>query len=194
MTETRSLLRKKDLVERSGIPKTTLTDWVEEFSPYVPIVRQGRTKYYTEKSLEVVERIRSLRAQEYDKVQIAEILAKEYPINVDEIERKAEVYRNQNEEDEDRRAVILAMQAFGEMAEKLETIEKEQKDMRETYEEKTQELEGRIEKQDEYIKTSLDDRDRKLMEHMRKTMEERKKRGFMGWIRETLGGSGKKIE
>jgi ABC-type phosphate transport system auxiliary subunit len=123
-------------------------------------------------------RIRDLRAQEYDKTQIAELLGKEFAISVDELERKAEVHRKQ---DDARDAVYLAMQAVGEMADRLEGLDKEQKQMRQDFEE-------RIEKQDEYIKTSLDERDRKLTEHMRQLQEERKRRNVLQRIKNAFKG------
>lgn len=168
MAENNELLRQKDLVSKVGVPKTTLSDWITEFSPFVPIVKQGRTRYYKGESVDVLMRVRELRSGGYDKSQISEKLAHEFPIDVDEVERRAEMYRDP---DDGRDAVYLAMQAVGEMANKMEKVVQDNENMRKELEDKIEKQNKKIEQQDEYINTTLNERDRKLNERDKKLNE-----------------------
>lgn len=183
MSDKNVLLRQKDLIEQVGVPKTTLHDWIRSFSAYVPIVMQGRTKYYNEGSVEVLARIRDLRTVGYDKPQISETLAYEFPIDVSEVERKVEAARDPEDA---RDAVYLAMQTVAEMSEKMEDLVKRQEEQDEKIREQDAEIARQneeLEKHREHVRSSIEDRDKKLNETMTNFIEKNKKRSLWDRIR-----------
>lgn len=124
------LLRLKDVLERTGLPRSTAADWIAAFAAYIPEVLQGRTRYFKQETIEILMEIRDWREYGYDKTQIAEMLAEKYPVNVDELEKKAEQHRNndtarQRDAAAGRDAVYTAMQAVGEMAQRMDVMQQE---------------------------------------------------------------------
>ncbi|MEK4504349.1 MerR family transcriptional regulator [Bacillus sp. FSL R12-0069] len=86
---TKNLLRKKDIIEKVGIAKSTVSDWIEDFKIYIPTVKRNTVTYYRPETLNVLLDIKKLRDQNYSKDQIHEILNdKGYPINVEKIKEE----------------------------------------------------------------------------------------------------------
>ncbi|PFS66416.1 MerR family transcriptional regulator [Bacillus thuringiensis] len=84
-------LRKKDVVERIGIAKSTVSDWIEDFKVYIPTVKRNNVIYYGPQTIKILLDVKELRDQNYSKDQIHELLKdKGYPINVEEEEEKEE--------------------------------------------------------------------------------------------------------
>lgn len=80
-----NLLRKKDLPDKVGAPKSTIADWIEDFRVYMPIVKQGNATYYKSEIIDVLIFIKDCREQNYQKPQIMQLLAdKGFPITVED--------------------------------------------------------------------------------------------------------------
>lgn len=105
------LLRKKDLHSPVGVPKSTVADWVEDFSVYIPKVKQGSVIYYKAETIEVLKFIKLCREQHYQKPQIFEMLAdKGFPITVEEA---VEDVRKAMEGNTPRDTLLTVMQTMG---------------------------------------------------------------------------------
>lgn len=79
------LIRKKDLIDAVGVAKSTIADWVTEFSVFIPTVKHGAITYYRPEAIDVLNCIKELRQLDYAKHQIMEMLSKRgFPITVEE--------------------------------------------------------------------------------------------------------------
>jgi len=118
------LLRKKDLVEILGLPKSTISDWLIEFHVYVPKVKQGAITFYKPEAVDVLKAIKELREQGYHKVQIFEILAERgFPVTVDEaVEDMKRVLQMQREQ-QPRDAVFAVAQTAAQLSAKMSEID-----------------------------------------------------------------------
>lgn len=109
--KTMDLLRKKDLHPPLGVPKSTIADWVEDFSVYIPKVKQGSVIYYKSESIDVLKFIKQCREQHYQKPQIMQMLAdRGFPITVEEA---VEDVRKALEGDTPRDTLLAVMQTMG---------------------------------------------------------------------------------
>jgi len=109
--KTVDLLRKKDLHPPVGVPKSTVADWVEDFSVYIPKVKQGSVTYYKSETIDVLKFIKLCREQNYQKPQIMQMLAeKGFPITVEEA---VDDVRKAMEGDTPRDTLLAVMQTMG---------------------------------------------------------------------------------
>ena len=149
------LLRKKDLHEKVGIPKSTVADWLLEFHVYIPKVKQGRVTYYKKEVLEVLQFIKGCREKNYDKSQIFQLLAdKGFPITVEEAVQDVKKVIEESSRD----SLLMIMQTMGQAINKIaEQDEKisETKKVIEYQQERIELLERRIKEMDE-IRTELE--------------------------------------
>lgn len=70
----RQYLRKADLVEALGLARSTISDWLDEFAIYIPIIRKGNVKYYQQSTIDVLQAIRELREEGFSKIEIMDRL------------------------------------------------------------------------------------------------------------------------
>jgi DNA-binding transcriptional MerR regulator len=171
------LLRKKDLYDRVGVPKSTVADWITEFHVYIPTVKQGNMTYYKPEAVEVLNFIKELREQNYSKAQIMTMLAEEgFPITVDEaVEDVKKALDTTNARD----TLLTVMQTMGQavvqLAEQNESIKElqerqDEQDGRITeLERKTDEIEE-LKKQIEELKAEL------------AAAREEQNTGFFSWL------------
>jgi DNA-binding transcriptional MerR regulator len=119
------LLRKKDLHERLGVAKSTVADWITEFSVYIPVVRQGNATYYKPEAIDVLTFIKQLRDQNYSKPQIMTMLAERgFPITVDEaIEDVQKIVSGENYRDTLLTVMHTMGQAVAELAEQNKALQ-----------------------------------------------------------------------
>lgn len=132
------LLRKKDLHPHIGMPKSTVADWVEDFSVYIPKVKQGNVTYYKPETIDVLKFIKQCRDLNYQKAQIMQMLAeKGFPITVEDA---VEDVRQALEGDTPRDTLLTVMKTMGQavsqiseqdgrlngLDESLKTLEKQQ--------------------------------------------------------------------
>jgi DNA-binding transcriptional MerR regulator len=187
----KDFLRKKDIIDGLGIPKSTVSDWINDFSVYIPKLKQGQITYYKPEAMEVLLTVKELREQGYDKNQIGVLLGeKGFTINSDEIEgriKTAVKTADRKSEQEGRDTYLTVMQTVGQLMEhiakqdgRLSDLEKQLSDQGQV-----------IKKQQEYIDERIKERDQKLMESIRQVQKvkeqiaaekENKDRGFFSRI------------
>lgn len=80
----KELLRKRELVEMIGVPKSTIADWIIEFHMFIPTTKIRSITYYRPEAIQVLQEIRRLRDQRYSKPEIMQELAKRFPMTVEE--------------------------------------------------------------------------------------------------------------
>lgn len=112
------LLRKKDLYEKVKIPKSTVADWIEDFSVYIPKSKQGNVTYYRPEAIDVLLFIKQCREQNYQKQQIFGLLAKKgFPITVEEALEDVQNALNTSENYRD--TLLTIMQTTGQAVIKI---------------------------------------------------------------------------
>lgn len=105
------LLLKKDLHPKVGVPKSTVADWIEDFSVYIPRITEGNRIYYRPETIDVLLFIKKCREQNYQKQQIYELLAKnDFPITVEDAVEDIESALNDGN---NRDNLITVMQTMG---------------------------------------------------------------------------------
>lgn len=81
----RKLLRKKDLVDLLGMPKSTVSDWIADFHAFIPTVKEGSVTYYKPEAIDVLNAIKAMREQNWAKAEIyAQLQERGFPITVEE--------------------------------------------------------------------------------------------------------------
>lgn len=80
----KELLRKRELVEAIGVPKSTVADWIIEFHMFIPTTKIRSITYYRPEAIQVLQEIRRLRDERYSKPEIMKELAKRFPMTVEE--------------------------------------------------------------------------------------------------------------
>ncbi|WP_179212635.1 DUF3967 domain-containing protein [Priestia aryabhattai] len=172
------LLRKKDVTEAVGAAKSTVHDWLQEFSAFIPKVKNGQTIYYKPQAIEVLLAVKQMREQGYDKTQIAlELPNMGFSIDADETVNKVQKAKEQAEQAGNRDALMTVMQTLAATNERMIELEKsvaESKAQQLEQQRKNEELEKKIEEQGRYISDKLEERDRKLTESIREVQEVKK--------------------
>ncbi|MGE6620024.1 MerR family transcriptional regulator [Bacillus mycoides] len=125
------LLRKKDVIERVGIPKSTISDWIEDFKLYIPTIKQNNIVYYRPETIKILLEVKELRNQNYSKDQIHQMLnEKGYTIQVEIEERPSNpVFQSeqngQNEVLKYMELLGLTLSTVSEQEERLKRYEEE---------------------------------------------------------------------
>lgn len=70
-----------ELADKSGVPRTTINDWLSRYSQYIEFKMQGRRRLYTDKSVEVLVEIAKLRSEGKSSFEIEEELSKKHPVH-----------------------------------------------------------------------------------------------------------------
>lgn len=170
------LLKKKDVTEAVGAPKTTIHDWMQEFSAFIPKIKNGQTVYYKPQAVDVLLEIKRMREEGLDKTQIAmELPNMGFAMDADETVNKVQKVRSQAEQSGNRDALMTVMQTMAVTMERMTELEKAVQDSKEKQleqERRNEELEKKIEEQNRYIEEKLEERDRKLMEVVRQSQKE----------------------
>ena len=106
------MLRKKDLHPKVGVAKSTVADWIEDFSVYIPKVKHGNVTYYKAETIDVLNFIKQCRDQNYQKQQIMQMLSeKGFPITVEDA---IEDVKKALEVESPRDTLLAVMQTMGE--------------------------------------------------------------------------------
>lgn len=85
MTE-KMYLRKKDLVDQLGIARGTISDWINEFSMFMPTIKHGNVTYYRPESIDVLRAIKELKEQGYlfKPDIVPKLMSRGFPITAEE--------------------------------------------------------------------------------------------------------------
>ncbi|CDQ42122.1 MerR family transcriptional regulator [Virgibacillus salexigens] len=138
------------LSEVTGIPETTVRRYTNKFINYFRFEKRSRGKKFHPDSVEVLNRIAALYADDYEAIEIENALAKDFPIGVGE----------EKEETTKQPPVKSIEQQFNEFKEQQERFNRE--------------LLNQMQEQQDYIKNSLDKRDKALMNTVNEMQETRK--------------------
>lgn len=133
----------------TGIPETTVRRYTNKFMKYFRYEKRSRGKKFHPSSVELLNRIASLYASDYEAVEIERLLERDFPMTIDD-----------NQEPTIQPPVKSIEQQFNEFREQQEDFNKQ--------------LLQQITQQQEYIKNSLEKRDRELTETMNKMLESKK--------------------
>ncbi|MBM7647030.1 DNA-binding transcriptional MerR regulator [Scopulibacillus daqui] len=172
------LLRKKDVVEAVGVPKSTVSDWITNFSPFIPKVKNGSTVYYKPEAIEVLLTVKELRAQDYDMSQISlELTERGFPVDAETVSDEVKTTISRAEKVKDRDALLTVMSTMGKAMERMTELEKlvaETKAQQLEQEKINEQLKEKIEEQKQYISDRIEERDAKLMTAIRELQDSRK--------------------
>jgi hypothetical protein len=178
------LLRKKDIVEAIGAPKSTVSDWIKDFSSYMPTVKDGATIYYKPETIDVLNTVKELREDGYDKTRISVMLAeKGFAINADDLESRIRTTvktADRKSEQEGRDALMAMSHMMGQLTERMSQYENENKELRQQIEQvskqdgRISDLETMLTNQQKYIDEKLNERERVLTESLRRSLDETK--------------------
>jgi len=177
------LLRKKDLHPAVGVAKSTVADWIEDFSIYIPQIKKGNVTYYRPEAIDVLQFIKHCRDDNYQKQQIMEALSDSgFPVTVEEakrdVEQSIDTQDNSNNHD-----LMSAMETIGQAFQKLSDQDESIKDLQD----KDEAHEGRmdeVEKRTDQNNKTIDDLREEIEELKRElavTKEKTEKQGF--WSR-----------
>ncbi len=72
-----------DLAEKVGVPRTTITDWLNRFSQYMESEMRGKRKVFTDAALNVLSEIAKLRDLGHSTYDIERELAKSHPVQAE---------------------------------------------------------------------------------------------------------------
>jgi len=164
------LLRKKDLHPQVGVPKSTVADWIDEFSVFIPKTKHGNVTYYKPETIDVLLYIKQCRELNYQKQQIMEMLSeKGFPITVDEA---VQDIKKALQGDTPRDTLLTVMQTMGQAVTKLS----EQDERLDRQDETLKTLESKASVQDERLtelenKTTEFDLLKQQMESIQKQLE-----------------------
>jgi DNA-binding transcriptional MerR regulator len=139
------LLRKKDVVEQVGAAKSTISDWIKEFSAFIPAVQDGTTIYYKTEAIDVLKAVKEYREMDMSKTQIAEQLAQKFAVNADEVAN--EISQAKRGESERSDAMIAVMTTMGKVVEQLGRSDeriRQQDDKMAAYERELKELREQV--------------------------------------------------
>lgn len=185
------LLRKKDLHPVVGVAKSTVADWIEDFSIYIPQLKKGNVTYYRPETIDVLQFIKQCREHNYHKQQIMVALSDNgFPVTVEEAKDDAEqsVGPQANSDNHDFLSAMQTMgQAFQKLSDQDESI-KSLRDKNERHEGRMDEVEKRTDQNNKTI-DELRQEVKTLKEELAATKEGKEKQGF--WHRLFKGNRGK---
>ena len=144
-------LSVSQLSKKTSIPETTLRRYVRDFSEYFRIEKIGRGIKCHPDSIIVLKKIYSLYNENYETLEIKNILGQDFPINVED-------------PDDPKDSNSLLSVSLGK---ELSEFKKEQQEF-------NKQLLEQLQKQQNYIEKSIKARDKKLMDTLNEIRETKK--------------------
>ncbi|OMD08200.1 MerR family transcriptional regulator [Paenibacillus odorifer] len=78
-----------EIAEQLGIPRTTVTEWKNQFDPFLPSEGEGRTKrYQIPDCMEIFQTISTLKQKDMSQDEITAILRGKYPLIIQEVQEQ----------------------------------------------------------------------------------------------------------
>lgn len=144
-----------EIAELAGIPNSTCRRYLASFESFFLVRGGNRVKKYEESAVKVLKRVKHLYEEGQDTNEIHDILRNEFPLVIDDDHEQGEAAKQPPglATVEDIAGIRAALQ--------------EQKEFNKVLLEK-------LEKQQEYINSRLDQHDKLLMESLKESMEARK--------------------
>lgn len=170
------LLRKKDVVDLVGAAKSTVSDWIIDYAAFVPTVQQGNKTYYRVEAVEVLKAVKEMRDRDVSKTQIAEELAKQFPIDADIMAGTIEKARLGETDKSDAMITVMATMSkvFEHMERQDERIRRQDEQVAIMAEEVIKVSEG-IQKELAASREKTEELEKKIRE-----LQEEKAKGFWG--------------
>ena len=172
----KQLLRKKDIVDAVGVPKSTVSDWINDYPAFIPTVKDGASTYYKTESVEVLLYIKELRELNFSKPEIASKLAeKGFAINAEEVAGKLIQTKEKSLNSDALNTVMTTMGKFLEKSIAQDgRIGELEKSIR-SGEEQRRQSESEIAASQEILMQKLEHQEQELQK-LRKTLEEERKK------------------
>ena len=142
-----------ELADKTGIPDSTIRRYIAKFSDFFVVKGGTRSKRYEDTSVKVLLRIKDLYDKGYETEQTHNALLKDFPRIIDE-------------ELTEESSSLPALATADDIAEIKQMLKAQQ--------EFSNRLLDRLAKQEEYIKDSLERRDKALLQSITDSMENRK--------------------
>lgn len=153
------LLTLAEIAKRLGLPESTIRYYRNNFEEFIPSVGEGRTKRYTQESLEVLRFIADTVRSGVPLSEVRELLASRYAMTVQEIAT--------TETDTQQPATILNEMIKAALDEHTAGLRDEIADLR-----------RQIEEDNRRLREAQEERDRKLMEALRTLQESKNRRSW----------------
>ncbi|HBC89760.1 MAG TPA: hypothetical protein DCZ94_22710 [Lentisphaeria bacterium] len=96
-----------ELAEVLNVPRTTVTDWLVRYSPYIDYKIQGKRKVYTDMSVGVLKEISELRNKGLSSYDIEEELSKRHPVHGEVADRNQPMEEGLEPEESDSTSLVL---------------------------------------------------------------------------------------
>jgi MerR HTH family regulatory protein len=153
----KELLRKIDVVKAVGAPKSTVSDWINDYPAFIPTIKDGSSTYYKPEAIDVLLYIKELRELNYAKPEIAsKLVEKGFAINADEVTEQLVKTKERAVNSDALNAVMTTMGKFLEKSiaqdGRITELEKAVRETESNREETAAALLERFEKQDEEIR------------------------------------------
>lgn len=145
-----------EIAELADIPNSTCRRYLADFEAFFIVKGGSRVKRYEVAAVDVLKRIKQLYDDGMGTTEIHNVLVNEFPLVID----------GEKERTEEAAAHVPGLATSEDIAEIKQALE-QQKQFNE-------QLVKKLDEQNQYIKESLERRDRQLMESLRATLEERK--------------------
>lgn len=136
-----------EIAEKCQIPENTVRRYCKNFKEYIPSKKYGRATRYSADSINILQNISALYSKGHTTLEIQDLLRGQYPQTV---------------ELEEKNLPVGTIQQIATALDKLASQEKE-----------INELKQKVQKMEEYQTETLDKRDQRLMETMRKMIDEK---------------------
>lgn len=142
-----------ELAEKTGIPDSTIRRYIAKFSDFFVVKGGTRSKRYEDTAVKVLQRIKDLYDKGYETEQTHNALLKDFPLIADD-------------DAPEETTNLPALATSDDVAEIKQMLKAQQ--------EFSNRLLDRLAKQEEYIKDSLERRDRELLQSITESMNARK--------------------
>lgn len=143
-----------ELSDKTGIADSTIRRYVAKFSDFFVVKGGARSKRYEETAIKILIRIKELYEKGLETEQVYKNLEKDFPLVLD------------GDAPEEQTTLLPALATSDDISEIKEMLKAQQ--------EFSNRLLDRLSKQEEYIKDSIDRRDRELMQALKDSMSERR--------------------
>lgn len=143
-----------ELSDKTGIADSTIRRYVAKFSDFFVVKGGARSKRYEETATKILIRIKELYEKGLETEQVYKNLEKDFPLVLN------------GDAPEEQTTLLPALATSDDISEIKEMLKAQQ--------EFSNRLLDRLSKQEEYIKDSIDRRDRELMQALKDSMSERR--------------------
>lgn len=171
----KKLMTMAEVAKELDIPESTARYYRDSFIDYIPSVGEGRKKRYRPETKEVLRFIAEGFKGKLTAMEIKNGLSQMFPRNLDIEQPTATTTAvvQQESENEVKQYALQLQLALEQMSVTMQVIADQKEEISELRNH-IADVEKRQQEQQEYINTKLEERDRKLIESLRKIQEDKK--------------------